>query len=114
MFDWCWVLAEGQAKEPSFLTMLPPILAMVVLFFVLMVWPQQREKQKRDAMLNSLKQNDRVVTIGGLIGTIANISPDGKEFTLKVDEKTRIKFVRSGISHKIADESAKDEPTKSA
>jgi preprotein translocase subunit YajC len=111
-----WLLAEGAAKpqDPPFWSMLPPILAMVALFFVLMIWPQQKEKQKRDVMLNALKKNDRVVTIGGMIGTIANVSADGKEYTLKIDDNTRAKFVRTGISHKLDEEAAKEEPAKPA
>uniref|UniRef100_A0A7C4QNW1 Sec translocon accessory complex subunit YajC n=1 Tax=Schlesneria paludicola TaxID=360056 RepID=A0A7C4QNW1_9PLAN len=112
--DSSWLLAQGQAQEPSFVTMLPPIVAMVVLFFLIMIWPQQRERKKREQMLNSLKKNDRVVTIGGIIGTIANISPDGKEITLKVDDNARIKFLRSSISHKLEDDAPKEEAGKSS
>jgi preprotein translocase subunit YajC len=108
------VLAADAPKEPPFWTMLPPILAMVALFFLLMIWPQQKEKQKRETMLNSLKKNDRVVTVGGIVGTVANVSADGKEITLKVDDEVRIKFVRSGISHKLADDSPKGDPAKPA
>jgi preprotein translocase subunit YajC len=108
------VFAADAPKDPPFWTMLPPILAMIALFFLLMVWPQQKERQKREAMLNTLKKNDRVVTVGGIVGTVANVSADGKEITLKVDDEVRIKFVRSGISHKLAEEPAKPEPTKPA
>lgn len=82
------------------------------LLFPIVVWPQRREQQKRDSLLNSLKKNDRVVTVGGMIGHIANISADGKEITLKVDDNTRIKFTRTGISHKLED--SKDEASKTA
>lgn len=109
-----WLLAEGQAQEPSFVTMLPPIVAMVVLFFLILVWPQQRERKKHEQMLASLKKNDRVVTIGGIIGTIANISPDGKEITLKVDDNARIKFLRSSISRKLEEEPPKEETGKTS
>jgi preprotein translocase subunit YajC len=114
LFDcnWCWVLADAAKEQPPpFWTFLPPIIAMVALFYLLMILPQQREKQKKDSILNSLKKNDRVVTIGGIIGTVANVSADGKEITLKmVDDTTRIKFTRSAVSHKLEDEPAKDEP----
>lgn len=109
---WAWVpvdglLAQGAGKQPDFWLQILPFLPIVVLFFLLFVMPQRREQKKRDAMLNALKKNDRVVTIGGIIGTIANVSGDGKEITLKVDDNTRIKFTRSSISHKI--EEARDE-----
>jgi preprotein translocase subunit YajC len=107
------VLAEaGKDGEPTFWLLSPPMLAMLVLAFLLLVWPQRREQQKRQDFLNSLKQNDRVVTIGGIIGTVANISPDRKEFTLKVDDGTRIKFVQTGIASKLED--ANSEGTKAS
>ena len=101
------LLAEaGKPEEPSFWLLSPPMLAMLVLAFLLLVWPQRREKQKREDFVNSLKQNDRVVTIGGIIGTVANITPDRKEFTLKVDDGTRIKFIQTGIANKLEEPSS--------
>ena len=109
--DWFLALAEGEAKDPLW-SMMPLMLVLLAVFYVIVVLPQQKEKNKRESMLNDLKKNDRVVTIGGIIGSIANVSPDGKEITLKVDDNTRIKFVRSGISHKLADEPSKEELPK--
>jgi preprotein translocase subunit YajC len=116
VWDALFILAQEQAakpKEPPWWSMLPPMIAVLGLFFMLMIWPQRKEQQKREQLLNSLKKNDRVVTLGGMIGTIANVSPDGKEITLKVDDNTRIKFVRSGIANKL-DDGGKDEAGKPA
>ena len=66
--------------------------------YILMDSPQRREKAKREAMLKNLKKDDRVVTIGGILGSVANISQDGKEVTLKVDDGTRIRFRRTAIA----------------
>jgi preprotein translocase subunit YajC len=52
-------------------------------------------------MLNSMKKNDPVVTIGGVLGTVSHISEDGKEVTLKVDDNSRIKFQREAIREVI-------------
>lgn len=109
--DFLSVLAQNvKPEEPSLWVLSPPMIAMLVLAFLLLVMPQRKEKQKRQDFLNSLKQNDRVVTIGGIIGSVANISPDRKEFTLKVDDSTRIKFLHSGIASKVED--ATSEGTK--
>jgi len=96
------VLAQGDAaKAPSandsFLWIILPPLAVIMLLYVLMDSPQRREKAKREAMMKNLKKDDRVVTIGGILGSVANISQDGKEVTLKVDDGTRIRFRRSAI-----------------
>jgi preprotein translocase subunit YajC len=81
-----------------------PMVAIAVLWWFLLFRPQRRERAKRDALLKELKKNDRVVTIGGILGTIAHVSQDGKEITLKVDDNTRIKLLRSSIQNVLTDD----------
>ncbi|OYW17930.1 MAG: preprotein translocase subunit YajC, partial [Planctomycetales bacterium 12-60-4] len=84
------LLAQGEGeKTPDFWVSMLPFVLIFALLFPIVIWPQRKEQQKREALMNSLKKNDRVVTIGGMIGSIANISADGKEITLKVDDNTR-------------------------
>jgi preprotein translocase subunit YajC len=59
-----------------------------------------------------MKKNDRIITIGGLIGTVASISNDGKEVTIKVDDNTRLKFLSNSIREVISEKS-KDDDDKS-
>ncbi len=75
----------------------PLIVIFIGLGYFIVFRPQQREKARRRELLGALKKNDRVVTIGGIIGTIANISQDGDEVTIKVDDNTRIRILRSSI-----------------
>jgi len=95
----------GKAAEPPMWVSYAPMIGIVVLFFLVMVLPQKREQKKRQQMLDAMKKNDRVLTIGGMIGTVANISSDGKEVTLKVDDNTRIRFRRSSIAEILGAES---------
>ena len=65
--------------------------------FYFMLWrPQKKEQQKRQNMLESLKKGDKIITIGGMYGTITNISE--KKVTVEVAENVEINFVRSAIS----------------
>ncbi|MBI1345221.1 preprotein translocase subunit YajC [bacterium] len=104
--SWGGLLAQAKGADPPFWVSMLPFLVIFLLLFPLIIWPQRKEQQKRNSLLTSLKKNDRVVTIGGIIGSVANISTDGKEITLKVDDNTRIKFTRTSISHKL--EESKD------
>jgi preprotein translocase subunit YajC len=54
--------------------------------------PQQREQQRRDAMLKAMKKNDRVLTNGGIFGTVVNVVPEANEVTLRIDEKNDVKI----------------------
>lgn len=112
-----WVLlAEGEAAAPQggsgleSLMAMAPILFMVMIFYLLIIRPQQREQAKRQAELSQLKKDDEVVTIGGLIGTVANMSDDGKEITLKVADNMRIRVLRSAVQSRVSPRAELEKP----
>ena len=100
------LLAEDD-PVPSFFSsnMLLPFLAIGVLFYFLMIRPQRRQKRQQQDMLGAMKKNDRVVTIGGIKGTIANIQREADEVTLKIDESSgaKIRVQISAIARVITD-----------
>lgn len=69
----------------------------LVLMIVMQVFAGKKEKRRRTDMLSSLKRHDRVQTIGGLIGSVAEVRDD--EIVLKVDEatNTKVRIVRSAV-----------------
>ncbi len=72
------------------------VLMFVLMYFILFRGPQ-RQKQERKKLVQSLQKNDKVQTIGGILGTIVDIK--GDEITLKIDESnnTKIKITSSAI-----------------
>ena len=101
MIEWAstlFLLAQDEAgRKSSIFDFAIPFVAIAVLWYFLLVRPQRREKAKREDQLKELKKNDRVVTIGGIVGTVANISQDGREVTLKIDDNARITLLRNSI-----------------
>lgn len=75
-----------------------------VIFYFMMFRGPQKQKQKHQKMVQSLKKNDRVRTIGGIIGTIVDIK--GDEVTLKIDESnnTKMKVASSAIGKNLMSE----------
>lgn len=73
-----------------------PFILMGGIFYFMLWRPQKKEQQKRQNMLESLKKGDKIITIGGMYGTITNISE--KKVTVEVAENVAINFVRSAIS----------------
>ncbi len=100
--------AADQASGNSFVQLLFFPIVIGVLFYFLLFLPQKRERKKQDELLKGLKKNDRVVTVGGVVGTIVNIEPDSKVVTLRVDDNTRMQFLRTAIQGPYSD--AKEEP----
>lgn len=100
--------------QASPFTSLMPMMAIVAVFFYLVVMrPAAKDRKRHDDMINNLDKNARVVTIGGIIGTVVSVSQDKKEVTLKVDDNTRIKVIRSAISSVVKDQPAPDADKKS-
>lgn len=80
-----------------------PMLLVFVIFYFLLIIPEKKRKKKYKGMIDELKVNDEVVTRGGIIGKITHI--DEKAVTIETSSaKTRIKFEKSGISHKVTAE----------
>jgi len=79
------------------LVTLVPMLAIFLIFYFLMLRPQQQEARRQQQEVAALKKDDEVVTVGGLIGTVANFSEDGREVTLKISDNTRVRVLRESI-----------------
>ncbi len=92
--------AQQKTPQSNPLTWLFPII-MVFLIFLMFRAPQ-KQKQQRKKLEQSLEKNDRVLTIGGIFGTIVDIKDD--EVILKVDESnnTKIRVTRSAIGRNVS------------
>jgi preprotein translocase subunit YajC len=84
------------APDGNFLATLIPFGLIFVVFYFLLILPQQRKAKSHKQMLENLKKGDRVVTTGGLIGTVTGIHLD--LVTLQVSDNVRVKVIRDGIT----------------
>jgi preprotein translocase subunit YajC len=94
----------GQGGEgPGALASLFPLLIVFGIFYVLLIRPQSQQRKQHDAMLQSLKKGDKVVTNGGIHGTISGLMGD----TLKVRIADQVSVIvnRSAIASKLGEES---------
>lgn len=89
-------LSGGESGLGSWTTLLLPLL-LVVVMIVVMIIPQRRREKKVKDMLGSLKQGDRVRTIGGIYGTISSIKDDVIILSVGPD-KVKLVFARGAIS----------------
>jgi preprotein translocase subunit YajC len=70
----------------------PAVIGITILYIFLFLKPQRQRDSAHRALLDNLKKNDRVVTIGGIYGTVTNVQRESDEVTLKVDEATNAKL----------------------
>lgn len=97
MFELAGGAAGGGAG--SLVQLIWPFVLMFAIFYFLLIRPQQKKQKKRASMLNTLQKGDKVVTIGGLHGTIVEITDD--IVVLRVNDVTKLTFDRSSISQGV-------------
>ncbi len=79
-----------------------PLILLFVIFYFLLIRPQQKQQKARKEMLGSLKKGDRVVTIGGIHGVIKEI--DESVISLRVADNLNLKFARAAIDRVVEEE----------
>jgi len=88
---------DGASSYGSLLMFLP----ILVVFYFFLIRPQQQKAKQQKQMLEGLRRGDRVVTSGGIIGTIAKVVSD-TEVAVDIADNVRVRVVRSTISQVLA------------
>jgi preprotein translocase subunit YajC len=75
------------------------ITGLIFLFYILVLVPERRRQAETAKRRSQLKKNDRVVTTGGILGTVVGVTPESDEITIRVDDatNTKIRVLRSAI-----------------
>ena len=84
-----------------------PILFMVLIFYFLLYRPQQKARKERDEMLSSLKIGTKIITAGGIYGTITAL--DAETVTIKIADNVEIQLARSAIGTVAPDKKVVDD-----
>jgi preprotein translocase subunit YajC len=98
--------SSTPAKGPA--PIWPMLIALVAVFYFFMIRPQQKKQKESQQMLAGLAKGDKVVTIGGICGTIAGIKEKKDEkkdediVVLKVSDTTKIEMLRSSIARVLS------------
>ena len=85
----------GGAEANPFVSFVPLILIVVVFWFFL-IRPQQKRQKEHQKMISDLGKGDKIVTTGGLFGTITKIGDD--RMTVEIADKVRVQIERSQVS----------------
>jgi preprotein translocase subunit YajC len=112
MLELLLILAQqdGGKGAPSPLGSELLLIMMVVfaLLWLIVIRPsQKRQERERQALLNSMKKNDKVLTTAGIYGTVVSVSDKEDEVVVKVDDNTRLKMLKSSIMRNFTAEEAR-------
>ena len=96
-------LLQSTGGGANTLVSFVPIVAMVAIFYFLVIGPANKQRKKTQQMLSALKKGDRVLTTGVIYGTVQGVEPEA--VYLKIAENVRVKVARSAISGLVSGES---------
>ena len=96
--------------DPQMTSSLVMFAAIILIFYFLIIRPQKKREKETKDMLNALKKGDKVVSIGGIHGTVISVKEN--TVVVKVDDNARIEFTKSAISQVLNKESVKTSPKK--
>jgi len=73
----------------------------ILIFYVFLIMPRKKEEKRHKTLLEEMKKGDKVVSIGGINGTIARIKDD--TVVLKISENTEVEFLKKAIAYRVED-----------
>lgn len=86
----------------SGLEMFLPLILIFVVFYVLLIRPQQKKAKQHRAMIDALRRGDKVVTAGGVIGTVTKVMEGEAEVQVEIAEGVKVKIVRGTIGEVLS------------
>ena len=99
--------AAGSPGMGDLFGMIVPLVMIMVVFYFLLIRPQQRKAKEHQELLKKINRGDTVITIGGLIGKVVKIVDDN-ELQVEVGDNVKVRILRSAVS----DVRAKGEPIR--
>ncbi len=89
--------AGGAGDSGSFVTSLLPLVLIFVIFYFLLIRPQQKRAKEHKLMVANLRRGDQVVTAGGVLAKVTKIG-EGDEVEVEISQGVKVKMIRSTIS----------------
>jgi len=112
MLQFLEAAATGAEPQGSIFTMLLPLVAMIAIFYFLMIRPENKRKKEAEQMRSSVKVGDNITTIGGIVGKVVNVKDDKIVIETSADQ-VRMELTKWAIStNETAAAAAKAEAEK--
>ena len=100
--------AQDAAGAGAMVMQLAPLILIFVVFYFLLIRPQQKKMKDHRAMLTELKRGDRVITAGGIVAEVKKVNEGSDEIEAEIAPNVRVTLVRGTISSVIRPQAAND------
>ncbi len=101
MFQYISLIAQAAPAGGSIVGLLMPFIIMIGIFYFIAIRPEQQRRKRHREMVVSLRKGEKVVTVGGIYGTIIEVRDD--TVTLEIAKGTRVKLSKSSVGRKRED-----------
>ena len=91
----------GQAGEGFGIAQFGFIALLFIMMYLLLIRPQKKKQKEHEQLISSLKKGDKVVTSGGMFGTIFAIDDEHNKVVLKISENVKLEFLKSSIAARV-------------
>ena len=100
------ILMSGGAggEQPNTLGFFLPIILIFAIMYFLIFRPQMKKQKQQKMMIEALKKGDKIITTGGIVGTIAGIKEKEGTLLVKISDNTKIELVRTSVANVLGSE----------
>lgn len=95
--------ATQSGKAPNPLMTMLPLFAILVIMYFLLIRPQAKRQKEQRAMLDKLDKGDKILTVGGIIGTIVGIKEKENLLIVKIADNVKVDMTRTAVAQVLKD-----------
>src|SRR3954467_6602580 len=88
----------AAGDQTQSLTAFVPLILIFIIFYFLMIRPQQKKMKDHRAVLDAIRRGDRIVTNGGLVGLVTKVNAEERQLDVEIAEGVRVKVMRDMVS----------------
>ena len=93
MFNFAY--AQAATQQPSMIASFIPLILIFLIFYFLLIRPQQKKAKEHKLLLETIKRGDEILTSGGIVGKV--VKADNDNLTVEISDKVNVKIFRSTV-----------------
>ncbi len=88
--------AQAAAQQPSMLASFIPLILIFLIFYFLLIRPQQKKQKEHKILLDSIKRGDEILSSGGILGKVLKV--DNEKLTVEISKNVNVIIIRSTVA----------------
>lgn len=96
--------SPGGGGQPNSIGFFLPIIMIFLIMYLLIFRPQMKKQKQQKQMLDAIKKGDKIITVGGILGTVAGVKEKEGTLIVKISDTTKIELVRTSVAKIVGQE----------